>query len=342
LFVYADNGLLELNTSFWRCFIPAKHLEGAGHETLVAHLLEVFTDSPSPKVASFLHTAEVIVVERVFIDAFAPKILEWQKMGKRVVGTFDDAYHLIEPNRGSGGFWRGKKTNESTGNLKQFRRNLSLFDRVIVPSRVLAEDYKPYCKDIQFVDNYTLKELWDGVKKRPPDNSIVIGWGGSTGHVRSWRDSGVVTALARLQRKYPRLHVKVYGGGTEIPDYLKSTGIKYEFGGWLDFESWPSHVALWDIGVVPLSGLYDSRRSAIKALELGYAQVPWVATNDVPYQGAVGGTLVDNKPNRWEYAIEELIENKSLRYKLSMRGHEWAVAHTDKCVEAYELALGSW
>jgi len=342
LFCFADLPL-ERNTSYWRCFIPAKRLQQAGHETKVAHLGEVFTDSPSRAVADFLHLAEVVVVERILVNSLIPKIDEWQQMGKRVVATFDDAYHLIDPTRDSGKFWRGKKSSDqSSGNIKDFRANLKIYDRVMVPSRVLVEDYRPFCRNVRFVDNYTAPELWANIRKRPPDNNIVIGWGGSSGHVRSWRDSGIVTALARLQRKHPRIIVRVYGGGTEIPDYLKSAGVRCEFHGWQQFEDWPNHVALMDIGLAPIEGEYDRRRSAIKCLEYACAGVPWVASHLAPYLEAVGGILVRNKPLMWENAIEDIIETPGVRDQLVEVGHEWAKFHTEGCVKKYEQVLGEW
>ena len=332
----------ELNTSWWRCRIPAYRLKQAGHDTLVAHNSLVFTNSPPQQVADFLHTAEVVVVERVFVDFFIDKIKEWKALGKRVVGTFDDAYHLIDPSKETGKFWRGKKTDYNTGNFKQFRANLSLFDRVIVPSHVLVDDYKPYCKDVRYVANYTMKELWENIKRRPPDNNIVIGWGGSTGHVKSWRDSGIITALARLQRKYPRMMVRIYGGGTEIPDYLKKAGVKCEFQGWMAFELWPQHIAMWDVGVIPLSGNYDSRRSHIKCLENAMAGKAWVASEGEPYKDARGGLLVKNSPDDWQHAIDSILSGWTDGKHLAYQGYEWALAQTAECVPAYESALGSW
>jgi len=332
----------ELNTSWWRCRIPAYRLKQAGHDTLVAHNSFVFTNSPPQQVADFLHTAEVVVVERVFVDFFIDKIKEWKALGKKVVGTFDDAYHLIDPTKDTGKFWRGKKTDYNTGNFKQFRTNLSLFDRVIVPSHVLADDYKPYCKDVRYVANYTMKELWENVRKRPPDSNIVIGWGGSTGHVKSWRDSGIITALARLQKKYPRMMVRIYGGGTEIPDYLKKAGVKCEFHGWQQFNDWPKHIAQFDVGLAPLAGEYDRRRSTVKVLEYGMAGIPWVASEGEPYQDAKGGILTPNRPDGWQHAIDSILSGWTDGKHLGYVGYEWAMAQTAECVPAYEKALMEW
>ena len=333
---------IELNTSYWRCRIPAYRLKQAGHDTLVAHNSLIFTDTPPKQVADFLHTAEVVVVERVFVDFFIDKIKEWKVLGKKVVGTFDDAYHLIDPTKDTGKFWRASKKDPNTGNFKQFRANLSLFDRVIVPSHVLVEDYKPYCKDVRYVANYTMKELWENVRRRPPDNNIIIGWGGSTGHVKSWRDSGIITALARLQKKYHRMLVRVYGGGTEIPNYLKKAGVKCEFSGWLPFEIWPQHIAMMDVGLAPLAGLYDLRRSFVKALEFGMAGKPWVASEGPPYQDAKGGLLVKSRPDDWQHAIDSILSGWTDAKNLAQQGHEWALAQTSACVPAYEKVLSEW
>ena len=343
LFLFADLPH-ELNTSYWRCFIPAQRLKDAGHQTWDAHLSEALAERPNDLVQSYLDQAEVIVVERVFIDHLRKHIDSWHRQGKKVVGTFDDAYHLINPHKDSGQFWRGKKRNQGTGNFKEFRGSLKFFDRIIVPSKVLMQDYEPYCQDIQYVPNFTMPELWKDIKKRPPDNQIVIGWGGSSGHIKSWMESGIIPALSKLSASHSNLRVSIYGGGIEIPDLLKKAKIRCEFHGWTEFTDWPQKVASFDIGLAVLAGEYDRRRSNAKVLEYSMAKVPWVATDSEPYQGieSQAGLLVKNKPHEWSMAIDTLIRNEEIRTRNVESAYGWALAHTEKCVPAYEQALGVW
>lgn len=340
IFAFADISEQEMNTSFWRCVIPANRMqEEGGHETMATHLAEIFVDKPAPSIKKFLDAAEAIVVERTIINPFMPKIREWQKAGKFVVGTFDDAYRLIDPMKGTGGYWRGKKTGDTTGNAKEFRQNLGKLDRVIVPSEVLADDYRRYCQDMRVVYNYTHPEIWKNARPRVSDRNIVIGWGGSSGHVQSWLNSGIIAALGRLANERPEIVVMIYGGGLEIPDALNSAGVHCVFEGWQPFEQWPRHIAQFDIGIAPLDGEYDRRRSYIKALEYGMAGIPWVATDMEPYHGVPGGILVKNKAKAWYRALLSLVKDKDRREKLGSTACEWAIQETGKCIPVYESAL---
>jgi hypothetical protein len=73
-------------------------------------------------------------------------------------------------------------------------------------------------------------------------------------------------------------------------------------------EMWPSIVKAFDIGVAPLTGLYDQRRSWLKGMEYSLAGIPWVATAGEPYKDIADlGVLVENHIDVWEYALEETI-----------------------------------
>jgi len=203
----------------------------------------------------------------------------------------------------------------------------------------LVQDYEPYCQDIQYVPNFTSPELWKDIKKRPPDNQIIIGWGGSSGHVQSWMQSGIIPALSKLSATWGNLRVVVYGGGQEIPDLLKKAKIRCEFHGWVPFVEWPQHLAQFTVGLAPLAGEYDRRRSSVKVIEYGMAGVPWVVTDAEPYQDTYGGLRVKNRPDKWANAIETVMAEPQ---NFIEAGRRWAEAVTERCVEEYTQALGVW
>lgn len=334
IFGFADLGD-ELNTSYWRCFIPSKRLNEAGHSCVCIHINELLHSNFVVEDG-----IDVIVVERTFVAQLQSKIMEWQECGIKVVGTFDDAYHLINPHSESGQFWRGARTDK-TGHYKDFRGSLFLFDRVIVPSRVLVEDYKQFCGDIRYVPNFTHPEMWKNIRKIKNDN-IVIGWGGSSEHVRSWSGSGIIPALSRLQRKYPKLSVRIYGGGKQIPQLLRSSGVKCEFVGWVKFEQWCGELAQFDIGVAPLSGNYDDRRSYIKVLEYGLAEIPWIVSEGPPYQECEGGIVVKNKQDKWFWVLDKMMSDVETRRRYASLGNAWAKKQDEAFLSTYEEVLSKW
>ena len=94
----------------------------------------------------------------------------------------------------------------------------------------------------------------------------------------------------------------------------------------VEASQWPQIVKTFDIGIAPLFGPYDQRRSWIKTLEYGLAGVPWVATTGEPYKDhAQLGRLITNSAAAWEKQIEDIISN--LLFEQTM---------ADKRIELYQ------
>ena len=357
IFAYADTQD-ELNTSWWRCFIPAQELSDAGYNVSAHHIGVVFSEMRGEAVQRDIDEAEVVVLERLLLRPWHGKITEWQRNGKRVIATFDDNYALIPKSGGvSYQSWLGGERQRTVADellerhgikpaegfnaiLEEFREGLGLVDGALVPSRVLADDYRPYCANIQYVPNYPHLPLWKNVLRRPQDGNIVIGWGGSSAHDISWRDSGLAPALGALCRRHPRVHVSVFGLGATIKELLDRHKVRYEGHVWVPFDRWPHEVAKFDIYVIPCAGAYDLRRSYLKTLEAGMADIPWVASDVGVYDEAMGGVLVKNNPLAWERALTPLIEDVTYRRNLSQQGQLWAHKMAKECVGKYEDVLG--
>lgn len=341
----------ELNTSWHRVRVPARILDERGHHCAITHITNLIPPVPNPKIQELISKADVIVLERLLVSDIQPRILEWKALGKKVISTFDDAYHLLPD---SGGIpkktWRGGKKaivghnangSEKVGAiLNQFRESLRLVDTALVPSRVLLEDYKPFCPTIQFVPNVLHPDLWKGLKRRPMDNQFVIGWGGSSAHSASFRDSGIVPALGAICRAYPRVHIHLQTKDPSILIPMDKFGVRYDSGMWIPFTAWPQVVARFDLYIAPLAGNYDDRRSSLKKIEAGMAGIPFVATNAPPYQDCGGGSiLVENKSSAWVDAISSLIDSREERERLALEGKEWAESLFQGAGEMYEKVL---
>jgi len=85
-------------------------------------------------------------------------------------------------------------------------------------------------------------------------------------------------------------------------------------------DQWPRTVASFDIGVAPLYGPYDQRRSWIKGLEYMLGKVPWVATGGEPYRDIKAyGRLLPNGTNNWIEALEFSIANLQTEQAIATR-----------------------
>lgn len=326
---YGDSSQQELNTSLHRVAYPSKMLEEAGHECKIAHVSSLFASYDGAL------WADVIVIERLLMEETHESIRNLTLAGKKVFCTFDDAYHLM-PGSVSRDVWRGgKKAREGKGSiLNEFREGLRLCTGALVPSKLLAEDYRMYQPNIQYVPNYLYAPLWENLPPKNPD-LIIIGWGGTTLHSEGWRNSGLIPALGKLCRKYPKVMVHIQPPYPEVVASMQKMGVRYALGTWEKFENWPKTVAKFHIGVAPLFGEYDRRRSMLKGLEFAMVGAPWVATDSNPYQEARGGILVNNKSSEFYSALDELISNRALYKNLSEEGHEWATEFNNHCAERY-------
>jgi hypothetical protein len=360
LWIEADQKY-EINTSRFRVEIPASMMSDAGHECFVSHRNLLFPPTYHPLNEKFLlgvretfdkmKWADVVVIERLITNEIHPFIKWLQLNGKKVWCSFDDAYHLMPLDNivmneksavmGAQGVWRGgKKALGGHGSvLNEFRHGLSLCDGAMVPSRVLVEDYRQYNPNTQFIPNFLHAKLWDNPPKKPPD-VITIGWGGSTHHTLSWKESGIIPALSQICRDNPRVVVHLQPAYPDIVKLFDGAKIRYVTGSWQSLSDWVQTLSSFMIGVCPLSGEYDRRRSSLRAQEFGMSGVPWVGTDDAPYKESEGGIRVSNKSKDWFRAIESLIKDKALYQRLSEEGRTWAKEFNAGAAQRYEEVFG--
>jgi len=330
----------ELNTSFHRVMIPAKRLAEEGKYDCRVFPIWNLINPLDTKAKDALSHAEIVVLERLIIQEFHPYIQKWREQGKKVFATFDDAYHLMPPS-GMASFntWRGGKNaqvgrGEKGSILNEFRKGLGLVDGFLVPSKTLLADYQDYGTGY-FVQNYWYNQAWDTLKKDDHGDWIVIGYGGSSAHNISWRDSNILSALAQITREFPKVVVRV-NANRDIVQMLEKAQVRYHSSGWMKFDDWPKVVKQYDIGLGIISGNYDLRRSNLKVYENALAGNPWVATQSDPFVGCQGGIFVKNKSKEWYGALKSLILDLELRRSLGEQGKQWATQMMSQCVPDYE------
>ena len=303
VFAFADRDY-EFNTSIHRCIIPAKALQDIGHDVSLCHTSEM----------GEIH-ADVVFVER---QLYAPEvhynIQRLKKEGAKAIATWDDAYHIMPD------YIRSKPTWNKE-NVAKFRHCLKFVDCAIVPSEVLADDFRRYCKDIRVVKNYCDGELYQ-VSHETKLGQVRLFYGGNDTHYHSIIESGILPALQKVFDKYPK--VVMYAVGSPMITNLFTSSLpegRVATHGWIQFEEWPRFVAEHaDIILAPLSGEYDRRRSCIKANDAAMFSLPMVATDLEPYRGT-GVHLVPNDDKEWFRAISNLVFSDIARMTLGKKIH---------------------
>jgi hypothetical protein len=301
LFLYADREE-ESNTSYFRIAIPAKYLNKKGDEITVASI----------RGFSYQNLPKVVLVERLIF----PELVHKLRRGgvEKVFATFDDAYHIMPEHAGTKSYWSAER-------LDMFRAGLRECDGVMVPNHLLMDDFGKGVKMI-FVPNYLDDDAWPAIEL-PDREVVVIGWGGSLGHARTWEKSNLLPALIALREKYGDKVMYNFVG--RIPPAIADSGLPASFGTWTPFEGWSNVVRSWRIGLAPLAGAYDRRRSTLKIEEYGAAGIPMVASDEGEYalSKPEGCFLVKDRVNDWVDALSKLIEDDNRRTTMGRMSRAW-------------------
>lgn len=318
VYVYADSQE-EWNCSEWRCAIPARAINRtrSHHAELISLTDFARMRSPAERACG---NADIIVVQRNLFGPVLAAIQHWKARGKTIIADFDDAYDRIPSTHKNHAFWlQGllPPDPESEGSamrrvtpppLEQFRWGLRLVDAATVPSIRLADDWSQYT-DIHLVPNYIELSRYQNIPRKA-HAGVVIGWGGSLSHLQSFTESAILTALRRVCRLRPDVRVMLNGGDHRIHERLGIDRKQCLLRPWVPFEHWPQELAKYDIGIAPLHGTYDDRRSWIKVLEYSVMKIPWAASDRPPYHDfRAYGWMVNNTSKAWERVLLDMIDH---------------------------------
>lgn len=339
------------NCSGWNCITPSESVNRTkNHSAKTLFIGEFIKNSEeSQKLCS---EADVIVVERNFFGDTLTMMQYWKVRNKTVIAIFDDAYDLIHPQNISHDFWKKGEVKIQTEDgqekvvtmlpkpIEQFKWGLRIAKAVQVPSVNLAKDWSKYNKTY-YVHNYLNINKYLDVQPLYPKmkDELVIGWCGSMSHHSSFTDSGILTALRKVARVYSNVKV-VIGGDRRLYDLLDVKNKVFQ--PYVPDEQWTPLIKSLDIGLAPLAGEYDKRRSWIKVLEYMALKVPWVATNYETYSELTEfGITTDNGYQNWEKALSTMIENYSDYQKISdTTGYEFALDQSsEKNIEKVIIPL---
>ena len=248
----------------------------------------------------------MIVVQRnLFTQQVWDACEYWRGLGKTVVADLDDAYQMMPVSNPAYWFWVENRGGLSHDPVDGLREGLKHVDALLSPSKLILKDW-----DVPglWLPNFAEGRWYADLPKRDNGDKIIIGYGCSVSHYDSWWGTGIREAVQRISEKYPQVVWRLHGNDQRIHEQLPAESKEQVKG--VPPQEWPKQVSQFDIGVAPLEGEYDQRRSWLKAVEYILAGVPWVATKGYPYEElAEHGTLVDNDADSWFNALSDVIEN---------------------------------
>lgn len=358
LFVYADSPA-EMNCSMWRDFIPARAINEApdsGAHASLAFLPDFLAGAKDARDAANL--ADVIVIQRNLFGACFSAVEYWKSRGKVIVVDLDDGYQVMTEDTGcpSFKFWHrgefdagnGTKGHMDPTPLEQLGWGLKLVHGLTSPSKVILDDWAHLQPVRRWVPNYYHPRFYPSHPEK--HEGLIIGWAGSATHLKSWKDSGIAQGLRRLVKKHDNVFVAVAGDKRAF-DRLEIPPSRKIHIPWTPYALFHETLNRFDIGVIPLAGEYDRRRSFIKTLEFSSLGIPWIGTDMEPNRELrATGALVENTPDAWYEALEDVVSNYDERREHAQTNRylaeRWSIVPNARCMvntykEIYDLAKGN-
>jgi len=309
-FFYSDAVRINWNSSYWRCYLPARKL-APKHDVVLAHI---------NTLPAYSHL-DVFFLERNLFDPYLTFLEDMKRKGKKVYCTWDDNYALMPRFLPGHSIWKEK--------LPEFLQGLGEIDGSLVPCQALVDYYSKY-GNVKLVGNFYPKEWLDAPVNNIPE--FELGVSCSISHLESIKNSHILEAL-KIGKHSLLLNA---GQSHELMNIM--AGIYTGYQSWTRQQDYPEVVDRFSIGLAPLAGDYDNYRSNLKVLLYAVRGRTWVASNLIPYQGIPGGILVKNTVEGWKTGIEAAIESSHI---LSEVAREWAQGFTiDKNIEKYLELIG--
>jgi glycosyltransferase involved in cell wall biosynthesis len=284
--------------------------------------------------------ADLLVVQRSFPRPDSELTLaELLSTGKPVIYETDDDLRIIPD-------WRREYHYQQY--IPYIEGMVRRADLVTVSTAYLAERYSPLNRSTVVLPNRLPHSIWRSATHfRKRSGRLTIGYCGTRTHDQDLKL--IEEALIDVSRRHPGVDFVFMGCVTRRLRRLRNARV-VEYDG--IYRTWPRRLAEAgiDIAVVPLvDDEFNSCKSAIKFLELGYLEIPAIFSDVAAYRGTVEngvtGFLLGPEPAAWLDALEQLIADEALRLRIgenarrAVMAHHLLESHCGAWLEAYRRLL---
>lgn len=321
LFVESDM-IQEYNCSNWRCVMPRRALIRAGIESNIIRLEE--WNARTENAVKLTEAADIVFFQRnVFTDTIAT-LFYWHSRGKRIVVDLDDAYEYMTEETGcpTYSFWKKglikipqpdgteKEVKSNPSPLEILKYGLKICGAMSSPSQLICQDWQGIVPAYWF-PNYIDLDSYQRVPTYKEPGAIYLGWGGSATHLISWTASGAADAVVQICKENPKL-ILILSGDARVERFFSDIPKKRRLGlAWAHQPVFNQRLSFFDIGLIPLHGEYDRRRSWIKTAEYSVLGIPWIGSDMEPTRDGVPetGMRVENTAEAWYKALKTYVAN---------------------------------
>lgn len=301
-----------------RCHNPAAALQASGRHTVHFLPLEEFFHN-SPAAVEVCASADVIILHRYLFENTLAGIARWRARGKKVLVDIDLSVEYLEADHPGFSFWRKGILPLPFKNgsrpifpppAEQLKWLFKMVDGILVPTPQLARDYYPHGR-VQLLADYLNTNEYLIVPPQRREDRVWLGLNASGQAFSALKGSGVLEGIEQALQQSQRLKLLLAGADSSAARWLSSLPAgRVEVLPLLPAEGLMVALSKVDIGLLPAVGEFDLRQSPLPAVEYMAMKIPWVASNQAPFQGlAEYGQLVGNSPAEWAEAIGWLAEN---------------------------------
>lgn len=242
------------------------------------------------------------------IDAYVSKIA--RKAGKKLIYVMDDDLLNVPSYLSSAPYYSLPSTKNN------IRTIMSNCDTFLSPSPVLLEKYG---KDFKYAFNIAEPSL-NRIAEKEENDKVRIGFAGSIDRAQDLNEI-LEEAITEICDKYKdQIEIQIMGARPSFVDKLGLKHLPYQDG----YDAYTAYMAKcnWDIGLAPMP-LSEFHRCKYfnKFVEYASFGIAGIYSNCEPYiygiKDEVNGLLVNNTTKEWVDAISRLIDDASLRKKIS-------------------------
>ncbi|MEA4906636.1 MAG: glycosyltransferase family 4 protein [Chloroflexi bacterium] len=297
----------------WRCLPVMRSIHRLSEHGARLLDLDAFIEN-TPEAQQLCSDADLIVLQGNLFGPVLAAVQRWKARDKMVIVDIEDTYGPLpgesEPTVvGEAG--PRQKTCAPEGcytRLEEFRWGLRLVDGATVPSIRRQEDWRSSTNVFVLPDYLELERYLSVVPA--PHEGVVIGLHVDKRNVKAIYENGLLEALQHLCAARSELKVLTWG---DIPDFTAELPLPAEqkliLPG-VTLNQWPGHLAYVDIGLAPLYGRFDERRSWLRVLEFMAMRIPWLASEGPPYyELRPYGWLMPNQSPAWERVLLDMIDH---------------------------------
>lgn len=301
-----------------RCHNPASALQASGRHTVQFLSLEEFFHNSLSSVEACA-AADVIILHRYLFENTLAGVARWRARGKKVLVDIDLSVEHLEADHPGFSFWckgilplpfKNGSRPVFPPPAEQLKWLFKMVDGILVPTHQLARDYFPYGR-VQLLPDYLNINEYLVVPPQKREDFVWLGLNAGGKAFGSLKASGVLEGIEQALQQSERLNLLLAGVDASAARWLSRLPAgRVEVLPVLSAQELLAALSKADIGLLPAAGEFDMRQSPLPAVEYMAMKIPWLASNQAPFQGlAEYGRVVGNSPAEWAEAILRLAKD---------------------------------